>query len=231
MRRSIFILFTLFFLPSFSSVNKEEVLFNLKLEDAGVHQLYLDMELDRQRVSYAAFKEAMTGYNAVKGKKKEIVTLIDFTKPSTQKRLFVMDIRNRKLLYASLVSHGKNSGGLYATSFSNKSGSHKSSLGFFLTKHTYNGRNGYSMVLEGLEKGINDQARKRAIVVHGAPYSNPSVIRTTGKLGRSYGCPALPQKISSDIIDVIKDGSLLYIYADSQRYLAASRILNRKGIS
>lgn len=140
-------------------------------------------------------------------------------------------MRHKKLLFSSLVSHGKNSGGNYATSFSNENGSLKSSLGFFLTENTYQGKNGYSLVLNGLEKGINDRAKERAIVIHGAAYSNPSVIASSGRLGRSFGCPALPQAVSKPIINTIKGGSLLFIYANNQNYLAYSPILSKQQVA
>jgi len=179
------------------------------------------------RVDYKAFEEAYTGYTQVKSLHKDIITLIDFTKPSTEERLFVLDMMQRKILYSSHVSHGRNSGENYATSFSNITGSYKSSLGFYLTENTYQGKNGYSLVLDGLEKGINDRAKERAIVIHGAPYSNPSVIKYTGRLGRSQGCPALPEAVSKTIINTIKDGSLVYIYADNKNYSLKSSILTK----
>lgn len=189
--------------------------------------LYNEMELDGV-VNYDAFEKAVAGYNKIGQKSKEILTLVDFSKPSTEERFYVFDMRHKKLLFTSLVSHGKNSGGNYATSFSNKTGSLKSSLGFFLTENTYQGRNGYSLVLNGLEKGINDKAKERAIVIHGAAYSNPSVIASSGRLGRSFGCPALPLAVSKPIINTIKGGSLLFIYANNQNYLSYSPILSDK---
>ena len=144
-------------------------------------QLYTDMQLDNV-VDYTAFEQAITGSQAIERRNKDIITLIDFTKPSTEERLYVLDIRHKKLLFSSLVSHGKNSGGNYATSFSNKVNSYKSSLGFFVTENTYQGKNGYSLVLNGLEKGINDRAKERAIVVHGANYCSPSVAASAGVL-------------------------------------------------
>ncbi len=193
-------------------------------------QLYTDMNLDG-KVSYRAFEQAVEGYNTVTVKKKNIITLIDFTKPSTQERLFVFDVANRKLLISSLVAHGKASGENYATSFSNKNGSHKSSLGFYLTDFTYQGDNGYSLILNGLEKGINDNARQRSIVIHGADYCDPSYIETAGRLGRSFGCPALPYEVNDRIIDMIKGGTLLYIYANDNNYLARSPVLARSAVS
>ena len=157
---------------------------------------------------------------------RDVLTLIDFSLPSTVERFFVFDMARRRLLFSSVVAHGKNSGENYATSFSNEYGSYKSSLGFYLTGSTYQGSNGYSLLLDGLEKGINDRARERAIVVHGAAYADPSVASRGGRLGRSFGCPALPQKLSRPIIDAIKDGSVMYIYAPTPEYLAQSTVLN-----
>lgn len=189
--------------------------------------LYDSLRLEGM-VSRDAFVSAVIGYERIDRRRREVLTLIDFSKPSTEKRLFVFDMKARRLLYSSVVAHGKNSGGNYATSFSNEHGSHKSSLGFYLTAGTYRGRNGYSLILEGLEKGINDQARARAIVMHGAAYANPSVIRSAGRLGRSFGCPAVPEALSRPIIDAIKGGSVLYIYAPRPEYLAQSPILTSR---
>lgn len=186
--------------------------------------LFHAMQLDGV-VSFLAFRQAVDGYNKIERKCKPVLTLIDFTKPSTEKRLFVFDMEKKELLYSSFVSHGRNSGGNYATSFSNKQGSYKSSLGFYLTGSTYQGKNGYSLLLDGLEKGINDKARERAIVVHGAAYANPSVIASGGRLGRSLGCPALPQTVAKPIINAIKGGSVLFIYANNQDYMAKTSIL------
>ena len=183
-------------------------------EEAGrdsVACMYHRMGLDGV-VGWEAFQQAVSGYEHIEGKKKEVLTLIDFTQPSTAERLYLFDMKERKMMLTSLVAHGRNSGGNYATSFSNQAGSFKSSLGFYLTSTTYNGKNGYSLILDGLEKGVNDNARARAIVVHGAPYANPSVVEQSGRLGRSLGCPALPEKTSRMIIDHIKGGSVLFIY-------------------
>ena len=155
----------------------------------------------------------------------DILVLIDYTKPSTQERLYVIDMRYGKVLYKSLVAHGRGSGDNYATSFSNTPDSHKSSLGFYLTLNTYEGRNGYSLRLNGLEPGINDKAYERAIVIHGADYCDRSFIKSAGRLGRSFGCPALPRDVSDAIIDTIKDGAVLFIYADNEKYMAQSAVL------
>ena len=199
-------------------------------EVSSCRQLYQEMQLEGV-VNFEAFEQAITGNHKNQHKTKEILTLVDFSKPSTEERFYVFDMRHKKLLFSSLVSHGKNSGGNYATSFSNENGSLKSSLGFFLTENTYQGKNGYSLVLNGLEKGINDRAKERAIVIHGAAYSNPSVIASSGRLGRSFGCPALPQAVSKPIINTIKGGSLLFIYANNKNYLAYSPILSKRQVA
>lgn len=192
-------------------------------ELAAGEQLFEEMQLGGI-VNFLAFRQAIVGYNRIKEKNKPILTLIDFSKPSTEKRLFVFDMEKKKLLYSSVVSHGKNSGENYATSFSNKYGSYKSSLGFYLTENTYQGKNGYSLILNGLEKGINDKAKERAIVVHGAAYANPSVATSSGRLGRSFGCPALPQALAKPVINTIKGGSVLFIYANNKDYMAQSQL-------
>ena len=152
--------------------------------------LYRSMRLEGV-IKWKAFRQAVIGYYKIENRRKDILTLIDFSRPSTEKRLFVIDMKQRKLLFSSVVSHGKNSGDNYATSFSNEYGSYKSSLGFYLTESTYQGKNGYSLILNGLEKGINDRARERSIVMHGAAYADPSVAIRGGRLGRSFGCPAV----------------------------------------
>lgn len=136
--------------------------------------LYSKLGLEGE-TSLEAFRQAYLGYQQIEGKRRELLTLVDFSKPSNVERLYVIDMAKEQLLYRSLVAHGRNSGELYATSFSNRPNSHQSSLGFYLTAETYQGGNGYSLRLDGLEKGINDNARSRAIVIHGAKYANPSV--------------------------------------------------------
>lgn len=228
MQKAFLFLF-LFFLPfsnvsTRTTVSVEEANLSVPVSDKiDGEALFEEMQLGGV-VNFLAFRQAVQGYNKIEQKNKPVLTLIDFTKPSTEKRLFVFDMKERKLLYSSVVSHGKNSGENYATSFSNEVGSYKSSLGFYLTGSTYQGRNGYSLLLDGLEKGINDRARERAIVIHGAAYANPSVTRS-GRLGRSFGCPALPQAVTKPIINTIKGGSVLFIYANNKDYMAKSTIL------
>lgn len=210
-----------------SSVAEEHIVPSTTEEtstDAYYYTLYESMHLDSV-VSLEPFRQAVEGFYKIDQRKREVLTLIDFSKPSTEKRLYVFDMKAKKLLFSSVVSHGKNSGGNYATSFSNENGSLKSSLGFYLTENTYQGKNGYSLILNGLEEGINDNAKERAIVMHGAAYSNPSTIHSAGRLGRSFGCPAVPQALSRPIIDAIKGGSVLYIYAEQPEYFAQSHII------
>ena len=231
MRR--FILSTCFFLLPCTSLLTghpsvcSEVIAEAKTDK--VAELYRSMQLEGA-VNWKAFRQAVAGYEKIEGRKRDILTLIDFSKPSTEERLYVFDMKKHRLLFSSVVSHGKNSGNNYATSFSNEYGSYKSSLGFYLTESTYQGKNGYSLILNGLEKGINDRARERAIVVHGAAYADPSVVARGGRLGRSFGCPALPPKLSRPIIDAIKGGSVMYIYADASDYLAHSTILETRDL-
>ncbi|MEG1736867.1 MAG: murein L,D-transpeptidase catalytic domain family protein [Odoribacter sp.] len=178
-------------------------------------QLYQELGLS-ETVSYPAFEQGIEGYKQYKAEEKGMFVLIDFTKPSTEKRFCVVDMKHKQVLFSTYVAHGRKSGENYAVFFSNEPGSNKSSLGFFRTGDSYYGKNGYSLFLDGLEEGINDKARERAIVIHGANYSDPSVIQGQGRLGRSLGCPALPPLINREIIDVIKGGSLLYIYGKDQ---------------
>ena len=224
MQRIFLFLLCLFFPLSYTSVATDNSGVDAVSECA---QLYEKLGLAGV-VGYAAFEQAVEGYNGIPGKKKEVLTLIDFTKASTQERMWVIDMARSKILFTTHVAHGQNSGGNYATSFSNRSGSHMSSLGFYLTDHTYIGKNGYSLVLDGLEPGINDNARARAVVIHAAAYANPSVIPSMGRLGRSHGCPALPEAVNTKIIDAIKGGSVLFIYADKPEYLAQSAVLSSR---
>ena len=226
----IFLVCSGFIIPAMAPSSASGMLVHSPSEVDECANLYESMQLEGV-VNYKAFRQAVEGYRKIENRHRDILTLIDFSKPSTEKRLYVFDMKGRKMLFNSLVSHGRNSGENYATSFSNEYGSYKSSLGFYLTETTYSGGNGYSLILNGLEKGINDKAKERAIVVHGASYANPSVIKGGGRLGRSLGCPALPEKVSRPIIDAIKGGSVMYIYAEKPEYFAQSEILSGgKGI-
>lgn len=194
-----------------------------------VSRLYDDLNLGMAGLSKSVFEMAMKGYEALLKEGKiqngSVLTVIDFSKPSTQKRLFVLDLDNMKLLYKTYVAHGRNSGKLYANRFSNKPESHMSSLGFYVTGNTYFGEHGYSLKLNGEEKGINDKAAQRAIVMHSADYASSDYAERLGYLGRSYGCPALPREVSKPIIETIKDGSCMFVYGQSDKYVAKSQLL------
>lgn len=176
--------------------------------------------------SLYALDLALDGYEKLENElKKPILTVIDFTLPSTERRLWIIDLEKEEILLNTVVSHGRNSGNLMAEKFSNRPESYQSSLGFYKTAETYQGKHGYSLRLDGLEKGINDQARNRAIVIHGADYAREEVAKTAGRLGRSLGCPAVPTELSKQLIDLIKDGSLIFVYGKDQNYLAQSELL------
>ena len=157
------------------------------------------------------------------------LTVIDYSRPSTEKRLWVFDLRTRELLFEELVAHGSGSGENLATSFSNEAESHQSSLGLFRTEDTYVGKNGYSLRLRGLDSGFNDRAYDRAIVMHGAPYVSDDFARTQGRLGRSWGCPALREGIAREVIDTVKGRGLLFAYYPDPAWLAASKYLGDCG--
>jgi hypothetical protein len=183
-----------------------------------VHQLWLDCKLS-DVISFEVFNKAMAGYTQLENiRKKNILTIIDFSLASTEKRFFVIDLEKKELLYKCLVAHGRNSGENSANTFSNDPGSLKSALGFYLTGETYSGVNGYSLKLDGLEKNINDNARSREIVIHGADYVSEKYIKQYGRIGRSWGCPALPPEVLNEVVDKISNGSCLFIYADDKFY-------------
>jgi L,D-transpeptidase catalytic domain len=195
-----------------------------------VSEVYSSLDLSALGLSKEAFNYAVKGFELLKqqGKisKSNILSIADFTKSSAKKRLFVIDLENRKILFNTYVAHGQGSGEEFANRFSNIPESLQSSLGFYRTSDTYIGKHGYSMHLEGMESGINDKANERAIVLHGAPYVSENYIRSKGYIGRSWGCPAVPEKLTRPIIEKIKNGSCLFIYSERQNYLNRSRIIN-----
>ena len=153
------------------------------------------------------------------------LTVIDYSRPSTDKRLWVFDLRTRTRLFEELVAHGRGSGENLATSFSNQPDSHQTSLGLFRTEDTYVGRNGYSLRLRGLDGGFNDQAHARAIVMHGAPYVSDAFARTQGRIGRSWGCPALSDAVAREVIDRVKGSGLVFAYYPDGEWLKSSKFL------
>ncbi len=158
--------------------------------------------------------------------KRKRLTIIDYSLPSTRKRLWVFDLERDRLIFHELVAHGRNSGVKESTRFSNVVGSRQSSLGTFLTAETYRGRHGYSLRLDGVENGINHKARERAIVLHGADYVSADFVARHGRLGRSWGCPAVSRAVASPLIDAIKDGSVIFAYYPDAGMQARSAYLN-----
>ena len=199
--------------------------------------LYTQQSIEKERYNSLAFKGPKPSYTvyqlAIKGhqklahklKKKHLLTIIDFSLPSTQKRLWILNLKENKIIEHSLVSHGRNTGEKLAKSFSNIPNSRQSSLGFYLTGKTYYGKHGFSLYLHGMEKGFNDKALKRNIVIHGADYVSFKFIKTYGRLGRSYGCPALPMEKHKAIIRTIADKSILFIYYPEKNYLKHSKLI------
>ena len=153
------------------------------------------------------------------------LTVIDYSRPSSERRLWVYDLKSRELLYEELVAHGQGSGANVATQFSNEPETHRTSLGLFVTDETYVGKNGYSLRLNGLDRGYNDQARDRAIVMHGAPYVSDAFVKATGRLGRSWGCPAVSELVARKMIDTVKGGGLVFAYYPDSQWLKSSKFL------
>src|SRR5690554_1450169 len=161
-------------------------------------------------------------------KEKSLLSIVDMNLSANKKRLWVIDLDKVEIIYHSLVSHGQGTGEEYATQFSNIKNSHQSSTGFYITDNPYFGRNGYSLRLHGMDKGFNDNAYDRAIVMHGAPYVSEDFIRKNKRLGRSWGCPAVPSKLAKPIINTIKDQTCLYIHYDDDQYFASTKWLKEE---
>lgn len=204
-------------------------------------------ELDKDKTvtidTYSLVNLADTGLSrnifelAIRGLKKldtngklqnpNIITIADYSQSSNKKRLYVIDLKNKKLLFNTYVAHGRNTGDEFAKSFSNVEGSLKSSLGFYITEHPIIGSHtGFALMIDGVEKGFNDNASKRAIIIHAADYATENFIKKYGRLGRSLGCPALPPDLNKPIIETIKDGTCLFIYNPSDSYIGKSALLN-----
>lgn len=191
--------------------------------------LYAELSLAEKGLSREVLDAALEGYEKLVQEgivaNQQYLTIVDMSQSSRKKRLYLIDVENHELAMNTFVSHGKNSGVDMANKFSNIPESEQSSLGFYVTKHTYVGKHGLSLKLEGLEEGFNDNAERRAIVVHGADYVNAGRVNSA-YMGRSQGCPAVPEAQASKIIKMIKDGSTLFVYHPSQKYLNNSPVLN-----
>ena len=219
-----------FFLMSFTNLDLKEahkktnpdlLAANTKTAfDAKAEGIYAQLNANNFAMpAIESFKQALEGFYSLKDKgmlNKDILTLVDFSLSSKAKRLWVIDLSTNTILFNSLVAHGRNSGMDFANAFSNKNDSFKSSLGLYVTGEVYNGKHGMSMKLDGQEPGVNDNARSRSVVMHGADYVSESVVRMQNRLGRSLGCPAIPVELTSDIINTIKDKSVLFIYHQSR---------------
>jgi len=221
---------------SYKSVKADEgtTLCDETLVEQHISGIYKQIDFSHcDRLAYDVFDKAYRGYlnllNAGKlNSGKEIISVCDFSLPSTQNRLWIIDLHAKKVLFNTYVAHGQGSGEEYAESFSNNFNSHQSSLGFYVTGDTYDGEHGTSLRLAGMDEGYNDAAYDRGIVVHGADYVCRKFICENQKLGRSWGCPAVPASLSLPIINTIKDNTCLFIYYPDTRYLGTAYWLNKK---
>lgn len=217
----------LFFLGSASSFSK--IGNNPETFVLNDHKLYDELQLSQLGLKEDIFDKAVTGWNTLFKnnliKKTNLLSIADLSQSSNSKRLYVIDMVEKKVLFNTYVAHGHNSGEEFAYFFSNKPNSYKSSLGFYLTENTYEGAHGLSLKLKGIENGINDDAEQRNIVMHGAPYVCESFIKKNGRLGRSLGCPAVPQELCKPIVDIIKEGSCFFMFYPDSNYLRMSMLL------
>lgn len=193
--------------------------------------VYTVLHLSELGLSNEVFQLALTGHNKLAAagqlKNPSILTIVDFSQSSKNKRMYVVDLQKENLLFNTYVAHGRNTGEEYAKSFSNESGTHKSSLGFYITENPAMGATvGLSLIIKGVEKGFNDKALERAIIIHGADYATEDFIRKNGRLGRSYGCPSVPPDLIKPVSETIKGGSCLFIYCPDSNYLRKSTLLN-----
>ena len=226
----IFILSTfLYFSNAQTGLSKERQL-ALKKAELSIKELYSELNAAQYDLSFTAFRYAYIGYQTMKKQhrlnNKELFSIIDFTKDCNSKRFYTIDLEKMKIVYYTYVAHGKKSGERMATSFSDVVESNKSSIGFYITGSTYNGGNGYSLMLHGDEKGYNSNLAKRSVVVHAADYANEDYIARNGRMGRSLGCPALPENIYKQVIETIKEKTMIFAYYNDAKYLKTSKYLN-----
>ena len=198
----------------------------LSLFDNYVTELYLHAHLASSNLDKSVLKKALIGYHNFKksnllAPNRAILTIVDFNKSSRENRLWIIDLDKKQLLFNTLVAHGQGSGNDFAQNFSNIENSHQSSLGFYITNNIYQGKHGKSLVLNGMDRGFNTNAKTRAVVVHGAEYVSQAFIKVHGRLGRSHGCPALPPELTSQIIETIKDRTCLFINKSQPNYTSS----------
>lgn len=234
MKKIILCIFLIINCISLYSANKKPVkkakVQKVKIEkksykDLGAEKFY--KKLDEKELEYNIFQLAMDGYERIDKKNEKEIIIIDFSKDSSKKRFFFIDLENAKIKYKTYVTHGKNSGAEKALSFSNQPNSYKSSIGFFLTRNHYKGSYGYSVRLKGLEEEFNSNAIVRGIVIHGSKEAEEKYIKKYGFLGRTEGCPALPLSISREIMEKISRNTVLFIYGDDEEYSRKSKFFNR----
>jgi hypothetical protein len=198
--------------------------------------LFSELQLSDYGLSEQVFQIALKGFSELENEKKlqnpSIITIIDFSQSSSKKRMYVIDLMHKKLLFNTYVAHGRNTGEEYAQHFSNETGSLKSSLGFYITENPSVGlKVGPSLIIHGVEKGFNDRALKRSIIMHGAEYATEAFIRKNGHLGRSFGCPSVPPELIKPISETIKGGTCLFIYSPDENYLCKSPVLQQAGVT
>ncbi len=219
----------MYFSNAQTGLSKERQL-ALKKAELNIKELYNELNAAQYDLSFTAFRYAYIGYQTMKKQhrlnNKELFSIIDFTKDSNSKRFYTIDLEKMKIVYYTYVAHGKKSGERMATSFSDAVESNKSSIGFYITGNTYNGGNGYSLILHGDEKGYNSNLAKRSVVVHAADYANEDYIARNGRMGRSLGCPALPENIYKQVIETIKEKTMIFAYYNDAKYLKTSKYLN-----
>jgi hypothetical protein len=217
----------LLLVPVINKAEADKVLFATE----GKNDIYAALKLSEKGLSQEVFQMVLKGYKKLESIGKlqnaNILTIVDFSQSSKQKRLYVIDLIHKALLFNTYVAHGRNTGDEFAKFFSNKAGSCKSSLGFYITKNPAVGSSvGLSLIIDGVEKGFNDNAERREIIMHGARYATENFIRQTGRLGRSFGCPALPPDLIKPVIETIKKGTCLFIYHQDDYYIHHSSLLN-----
>ncbi len=199
--------------------------------NAADNDLYTVLNLSDYGLSREVFQLAIKGYNKLESAGQlgnpAVLTIVDFSQSSKNKRMYVIDFINHRLLFNTLVAHGRNTGEEFASEFSNKTGTLKSSLGFYITKnHIFGSKVGISLIIKGVEKGFNDNAISRQIIIHGADYVTEQFIKRTGRLGRSYGCPSLPPDMIKPVIQAIEKGTCLFIFHADPDYLRNSQLIN-----
>ena len=217
--------------PNKESVANKNLESNVSVLERKIKAAYSKLDFGKDLpLNYGVFKQAYTGYLNIKESgqlksSKNILSIADYSLSANNKRFWVIDLDHSKILHHTLVAHGQGTGEEFATKFSNTENSHQTSLGFFITEGTYVGSNGYSLKLQGLDKNYNNNAYDRAIVIHGADYVSESFIKSNQRLGRSWGCPALPRNLAVQIIDEIKETTCFFAYYPNQQYLASSKWL------